>query len=163
MGRGRTTTGMIISSIWAMCSSHLSGTLQLPEKPQVAKEDLIQRYLNGEYKLIINLLRVLRDGQTSKRLADFAIDKCSHVQNLREAIYQTKIRYEKAEVHEKSEALVRSANYLIRYFYLIVFTDFLIEKFTVTKDDQKFSDWLLGRPEISTLLQDVFKDFNKEL
>ena len=53
-----------------------------------------KRLLNGEYKIIIQLLGVLENGQLAKKLTDTAIDRCEQLQNLRKAIYDYRRRLE---------------------------------------------------------------------
>ena len=117
-----------------------------------------ERLLGGEYKLTLNLLRLLNDGKLSKALVDKAVDKFSHVQNLREAIYEMKIRYEALEhtASQKLESFIRAKNYLLRYFYLIVFASFLLEQPTIS-----FSEWLRHRSEIGNLSNEAGDDFEK--
>jgi len=165
MGRGRTTTGMIISSITEITASYLSGKYLLKsnlshgthDRSISVTKDQKERYLQGEYKLILSLLRVLKEGKISKAIADESIDKFAHVQNLREAVYDMKIRYEALDQNSplKNEHYVRAVNYLIRYFYFIVFAAFLLEKPT-----SSFREWLVQRPEISYLLADAKNDFS---
>ena len=47
-----------------------------------------EAYLQGEYKIILQLVGVLSHGKTAKMLADWAIDLMQDVQNLRRAIYE---------------------------------------------------------------------------
>lgn len=81
MGRGRTTTGMIIGTlvkIWLMKKT----------------DDYIKKYetqqaatiLNGYYECVARLLRVLENGLKAKMLLDLLINNCSAMQNLRETI-----------------------------------------------------------------------------
>jgi hypothetical protein len=99
------------------------------------------RYLKGEYKIILQLLSVLPYGKQSKRLVDKAVDLCNHIQDIRGAIYDFKLRIEaidesaqssgwsSASKKKKYEALMEvGLNYLIRYFFLITFAAYLLEK-----------------------------------
>lgn len=166
MGRGRTTTAMIISSLVEMVRFHLQAKATAPaiqKAPPLVRVGSTQleekeALLKGEYKLILNLLRVLNDGKISKHLVDKAVDTFSHVQNLREAVYEMKIRFEALEPssHLKQESFVRARNYLLRYFYLIVFAGFLLEQPKIS-----FTEWLNQRPEISSVANDAANDFEK--
>ena len=97
MGRGRTTTGMVSASLVATVASWDGkiGDLVVPEDD--AEEQLYdsldgpseeEAYLQGEYKIILQLVGVLSHGKTAKMLADRAIDLMQDVQNLRKAIYE---------------------------------------------------------------------------
>lgn len=113
-----------------------------------------RRYLMGEYKLILHLLTVLEHGKQAKRYTDMAIDLCSHIQNLREAILNFKLRFEASPSHSVREM---GLNYLIRYFYLIVFAEFVLQRrgSAVGKGaavESEFSEWLQERREIPNLV-----------
>jgi len=164
MGRGRTTTAMISSSLVVMVEGYLKSKTSMigttsplsPIRHASMSLEQKERFLQGEYKVVLNLLRVLPFGPLSKLLVDQAVDKFSHVQNLREAIYDMKIRYEAldAKSAQKQESYTRAKNYLMRYFYLIVFAAFLLEQ-----SDLSFCDWLLERSEIGSVGDDVSSDF----
>ena len=87
MGRGRTTTAMVIASLL-----HLRRSPPLEPLPPTARNapaaadaaDLA--LLRGEYAVVRSLLRALDAGQQAKSQVDDIIDRCSHMQNLREAI-----------------------------------------------------------------------------
>ncbi|KAI9144841.1 inositol hexakisphosphate-domain-containing protein [Paraphysoderma sedebokerense] len=172
MGRGRTTTGMVITCILDLVLGNhtmLTEFLTAPSTPysefadnefplplstttgssaqqsltrQSSSEDMSfrEQYLRGEYKIILQLLSVLSHGKLSKRITDFSIDSCSHMQNLMSAIYDYKLRVESSEIGSKKYWMYRETglNYLIRYFYLIVFTDYLIEMVvSIEKEKEK--------------------------
>ena len=67
---------------------------------------------------------------------DSCIDKCSHIQNLRGCIWD----YSRREAE-------RGLSYLIRYFYLIAFAEYLIEE-----RQETFTAWLDDRREITNLV-----------
>ncbi len=123
-----------------------------------------QRYLAGDYRLILHLCSVLEHGKLPKRYSDYAINLCAHIQNLREAILNYKLRVESADPHEKSideqrrvkEIKHMGLNYLVRYFYLIVFSEFVMQRHAKNPDtpaeDHEFSQWLRQRREIKNLV-----------
>ncbi|KAJ3046238.1 hypothetical protein HDV00_000050 [Rhizophlyctis rosea] len=140
MGRGRTTTGMVITCLMEMIvgnSSVLQHALLHEDDDdnfhQFAaldtEESVRARYLDGEYKVILQLIAVLAHGKLSKRLTDRAIDACDHIQNLRSAIFDYRLRTEALEPGSRKRAVLEEVglNYLVRYFYLIVFADYLLE------------------------------------
>ncbi len=145
MGRGRTTTGMVVTTLVEM----IVGVKELLEDeaasddefalPLVKPADYIdeegtdatrQRYLDGEYKLIQHLISVLSHGKLAKRLTDRALDVCDHMQNLREAVYDYKLRAAATEPGSKKyETIVDvGLNYLARYFFLICFANYLLDE-----------------------------------
>ncbi|KAJ3193571.1 hypothetical protein HDU67_005062 [Dinochytrium kinnereticum] len=129
-----------------------------PVNPSGGDEDRVrERYLAGEYKIVLQLLGVLANGRLAKRLTDRAVDLCEHMQNLRSAIYDYKLRVEALEAGSKKHAVLKEValNYLIRYFFLIVFADFLLEEATtgvVTELDGPLPDEVDG---IATSIREI--------
>lgn len=174
MGRGRTTTGMITATLIQVIV-HKGLLSREFKEPLVIDDGLLEKsYLEGNYSLILRLLRVLDFGKLAKKIADICIDYCDHLQNLRSAIYDYKVKVE-ATVDRTSpyfgELYRTGINYLIRYFYLIVFTNYLLElarsyesdnlnplEFT-SKIPLKFSAWLKDRREITSLVS-MLPDFS---
>lgn len=161
MGRGRTTTGMVaaclISTIlnqeytWDPSSSddgdiELSGSLEGPS-PEEA-------YLQGEYKLILQLVGVLSFGKAAKRLTDRAIDLMQDVQNLRKAIFDYKLKVDASNPGSAKHTKLKNVavNYLYRYGTLIVFANYLIEVREQRIDTVVFPQWLTEHREIAKLL-----------
>ncbi|EST07320.1 hypothetical protein PSEUBRA_003137 [Kalmanozyma brasiliensis GHG001] len=153
MGRGRTTTGMVIASlvstVWhygdqLVASYEMSGSLILPSSTSDAgdgdesfgqpKDNLDNRegdlWLQGEWRTILQLVGVLSHGKLAKKLTDRAIDRMEAVQNLRKAIYDSKLRADNAEPGTKKHTHLTTVftNYLQRYGYLITFANYLLEK-----------------------------------
>ena len=155
----------------ASSSPHVSDSSSSPseeadslEEPLMSSASLErgrELFLGGNYKLIHQLLPALEHGKRAKRLVDAAIDQCAHVQNLREAIYAYKLAGGGGD---------RGLNYLLRYFFLIVFTEYLIEMVIMAlpgeeerRTDQQpkdplerpsvsFSSWLRERREITNMV-----------
>ncbi|KAK0535009.1 hypothetical protein OC835_002504 [Tilletia horrida] len=154
MGRGRTTTGMIISSLVSTVTWHGTAILKnasfldddasqvggggggssLAQSDSNLRDMVMDRedqvYLAGEYRVILQLVGVLSRGKSAKKLADKAIDRMEAVQNLRKAIYDSKLRMDSADVGTKKHKhlSIVFANYLQRYGYLITFANYLLEK-----------------------------------
>lgn len=145
-----------------------------------------ERYENGEYRIILQLVSVLTYGKLAKRLTDQAINMCDHMQNLRKAVYDYKLRLDAIEDQgSKKYKLTRQValNYLVRYFYLIVFANYLLEEMgsisaSEEEDDRSstsslsykekdqdtiideearrmttFKEWLTGRREITNIIR----------
>lgn len=154
MGRGRTTTGMVITMLYHRVSSKES---EFADESNVnVLQSSSAKYLNGEYKLIQQLCQLLDQGQRAKKLADTCINDCAHLQNLREAIYDYKVRLTSLNTPEQiKETESRGLHYLLRYFYLIVFAEYLIENLNPAagqrKLDKTFLSWIAERREITNL------------
>jgi hypothetical protein len=81
-----------------------------------------------DFAITTALVRLLRDGQQTKRQTDYAIDQCAYSQNLRLTILSFISRREAARTPEEVKQYVsRAASYLQRYYWLIVFNAFLSE------------------------------------
>ncbi|KAI8336649.1 inositol hexakisphosphate-domain-containing protein [Chlamydoabsidia padenii] len=194
MGRGRTTTGMVAACLISMilnnnCTVDENNLLMNDTKVTASVEtdilfetdhdegyDERERYLNGEYKIILQLVSVLTYGKLAKRLTDQAINMCDHMQNLRRAIYDYRLRMESMEDRQSRKFFTTrevGLNYLVRYFYLIVFADYLLEEvasptcsmetkdsveedIVTPQDAQKlttFKTWLDARREITNIIK----------
>ncbi|CDO71831.1 hypothetical protein BN946_scf184939.g55 [Trametes cinnabarina] len=108
MGRGRTTTGMVTACLIAttMTWEHEredalrdedQNTNVLEQYDSMDGPSEEEAYLQGEYKVILQLVGVLSHGKLAKRLTDRAIDQMQDVQNLRKAIYDYKLKVEACE------------------------------------------------------------------
>lgn len=150
MGRGRTTTGMVIASlvstVWhysdeMLTTNDMTGSVVFGASGGVEEEEfgnpkdaLDNReddlWLQGEWRTILQLVGVLSQGKLAKRLTDKAIDRMEAVQNLRKAIYDSKLRADNAEPGSKKHKHLMQVftNYLQRYGYLITFANYLLEK-----------------------------------
>lgn len=113
------------------------------------------KYLRGEYKIIHQLCGLLDRGQEAKRLADNCINSCAQMQNLREAIYDYKLKLSSPNLSTEhaNEIETRGLHYLIRYFYLVVFAEYLLEKLNkkTGKFEKTFLNWLSERREVTNL------------
>ena len=160
MGRGRTTTGMIITTIMTLISTNkpINGNTN----GNGGEEDEVKRYLAGEYRIIILLSQLLPRGKASKQIADEAINLCSHLQNLRESIYSYKQKLLNPSVclgldaEERRYVELQGKNYLLRYFYLICFSEYFSG--TCKENNNQvhgFEEWLSERREIGNLVKKV--------
>lgn len=111
-------------------------------------------FLRGEYKLINRLCQILDHGLLAKQLTDECMDELAQLQNLREAIYDFKRKYEADPTGPQASDLhYRGLNYLLRYFYLIVFAEYLIEELSEEGGtlSKSFLQWISERREITNL------------
>ncbi|WFD29764.1 hypothetical protein MSPP1_000776 [Malassezia sp. CBS 17886] len=144
MGRGRTTSGMIIAALVVSAQQYggalLSADLEdrhapASEEARAADHALSDLYeeellLRGEYRCILQLVGVLSHGKLAKALTDRVIDRMETIQNLRKAISLTKLRADSAEPDSPNRRHLNLVfrNYLARYGYLVAFASYLLDK-----------------------------------
>lgn len=158
MGRGRTTTGMVICCL-------LIG-LVIPEyfteldnyyKPLYKETD--SELSQGNYTIVNQLKRVLITGRLAKHRVDLVLEACSKMQNLRTAIELFVISVRSPDCTEEQRARAHHAgiHYLVRYFNLIVFAVYLEEEYDRMQKRMKstFVDWIAAHPEITTIAQNA--------
>ena len=124
----------------------------------VYEDDVEESHLlRGDYRIILQLLSVLAHGKTAKNIVDKAIDANNQMQNLREAIYTFKCKLRHMEPNTKQYMQLHqiTKNYLIRYFFLIVFGDYCLENNGCT-----FVEWLKDRREIKHIMRDDNQDLS---
>lgn len=149
-GRGRTTTGIVIGQLFRNQQSRVR-----PEAENVAGN----RYEQGNFKVILELLESLKDGSSSKRALDSVIDQSGAVQNLRTAIARLKEKSEGRDPHQAHESLARGKDYLHRYYKLIAFENYL-EEMGPQGFPQNFSEWLKQHPELDINAEKLELVFN---
>ncbi|KAI3895478.1 hypothetical protein MKX03_035445 [Papaver bracteatum] len=171
MGRGRTTTGMVIATLVYLNRIGSSG---IPRTNSIGRvfdigsdvadnlpnsEDAIRR---GEYAVIRSLIRVLEGGVEGKRQVDKVIDKCASMQNLREAIatYRNSILRQPDEM-KREASLSFFMEYLERYYFLICFAVYIhTERAALhpsSAGQSSFSDWMRARPELYSILRRLLR------
>eukprot|EP00854_Cymbomonas_tetramitiformis_P001478 gene1478-2104_t len=152
MGRGRTTTGMVIASIMCLqLQPPKDGlpALDPPNREGVSAETTA--LLEGSFPCVRALLRSLDGAVEGKRIVDDIFDRCNAMQNLREAILSYLPYLEKAKENEKKKAAAykRGVEYLERYFVLIAFA-------TWAKSDHfqksSFQSFWHKHPELESIL-----------
>lgn len=161
MGRGRTTTGMVICCLVRLIFGNGAVATLMEEKVGTpnfstnAARTAILGYARGEFAIILQLLEVLNHGKLAKFLTDLAIDQCSHVQNLRECIFEYRSKLENLVPGTPKYVMIMETawNYLIRYFHLISFADYLIETHSIPASKSSFTSWLEKRREIQYILR----------
>ncbi|ETO36233.1 hypothetical protein RFI_00829, partial [Reticulomyxa filosa] len=141
MGRGRTTTGMILHVLWKIRVglakpppvATKSEAKESNEMTDAERETLVWK--RGEYPAVLDLMRLLEEAKKAKQLVDEIIDFVSAMQNLREAIFQLKTRTE-TSISEKARAhnMHRLVHYLRRYCLLIAFSGYLLTAYEVPKN-----------------------------
>ncbi|KIJ51469.1 hypothetical protein M422DRAFT_157971 [Sphaerobolus stellatus SS14] len=162
MGRGRTTTGMVaaslVSTILTQDMASVQALLESSEYELTAAEDpsLEEVYLQGDFKVILQLVGVLSYGKPAKRITDMVIDMMQDVQNLRKTVYDYKLKADGSAPGSSKHIKLQSValNYLYRYGALIVFANYVIEvqRQRIDADTQPFHKWLSEHREITQLL-----------
>lgn len=170
MGRGRTTTGMVIATLIYLNRIGVSG---IPRSNSIGRvsdlncgmdnflssEEAIRR---GEYTVIRSLIRVLEGGVEGKKQVDKVIDKCASMQNLREAI----ATYRKSILHQPDEmkreaSLSFFVEYLERYYFLICFAVYLHTERAASVPtsfvQSSFADWMKARPELYSIIRRLLR------
>ncbi|KAL6500192.1 hypothetical protein OROHE_025558 [Orobanche hederae] len=171
MGRGRTTTGMVIATLIYI---HRIGASGIPRTNSMGKvsgcsssiasdlPDSEESIRKGEYAVIRSLIRVLEGGVEGKRQVDKVIDKCASMQNLREAIarYRSSILCPADEM-EREASLSFFVEYLERYYFLICFAVYLHTErealFPLSPGQCSFTEWMRARPELYSILRRLLR------
>ncbi|KAF0922499.1 hypothetical protein E2562_037404 [Oryza meyeriana var. granulata] len=171
MGRGRTTTGMVIATLIYLNRIGASG---IPRTSSIGKvfhsgndvDDYMpsseEAILRGEYSVIRSLVRVLEGGVEGKRQVDKVIDKCDSMQNLREAIatYRNSILRQPDEM-KREASLSFFVEYLERYYFLICFAVYVHSVCSAQQsnfsEEVSFSDWMRARPELYSILRRLLR------
>ncbi|KAL8232759.1 hypothetical protein R6Q57_002537 [Mikania cordata] len=165
MGRGRTTTGMVIATLIYFNRIGASGIPRTNSigKVSVCGSNASDNMLNteealrrGEYTVIRSLIRVLEGGVEGKRQVDKVIDKCASMQNLREAIatYRNSILRQPDEM-KRAALLSFFVEYLERYYYLICFAVYLHTE--RPPSNFNFYHWMKARPELYTIIRRLLR------
>ncbi|KAL3531572.1 hypothetical protein ACH5RR_010894 [Cinchona calisaya] len=171
MGRGRTTTGMVIATLVYF---NRLGVSAIPRTNSIGKvsdcfssitdnlPNSEEAFLRGEYAVIRSLIRVLEGGVEGKRQVDKVIDKCASMQNLREAIatYRNSILRQPDEM-KREASLSFFVEYLERYYFLICFAVHLHTEReslqTKLPDECSFTDWMKARPELYSIIRRLLR------
>jgi protein-tyrosine phosphatase len=108
--------------------------------------------LHGNYKCILDLVRVLQDGIACKRVVDEAIDRCQTHLNLREWILINRVKHS-VKVQQAIDAATTSME---RYFALIALCAYL-----AASPNDTFTGWMKARPELWNMFVGLRKQRNK--
>lgn len=182
MGRGRTTTGTVIAcllklriccgrpikiqledasiresfgdSISDITSSDSVSLVSNLAKSRSGKE-LHRAFGINDIVILRKITRLFDNGAECRKVLDAVIDRCSALQNIRQAVlqYRKVFNQQHAEPRVRKMALHRGAEYLERYFRLIAFAAYLgseaFDGFCGQGETKiTFKAWLHRRPEI---------------
>lgn len=156
MGRGRTTTGMVICCLLiGLVIPEYYDELHSAYRDTLDTSDLSDLAC-GEYAAIVQLKRILAEGRTAKYQVDLVLEACSKMQNLRTAIETFAIAVTSPDTTEAGRARAHHAgvHYLKRYFNLIVFAVYLQEEYDRMSKRMRrtFISWVASHPEVTALL-----------
>lgn len=108
--------------------------------------------------LLWKITRLFDNGVECREALDAVIDRCSALQNIRQAVlqYRKVFNQQHAEPRVRRVALNRGAEYLERYFRLIAFAAYLgSEAFDgfcgQGESKMTFKSWLQRRPEVQAM------------
>ncbi|GJM95803.1 hypothetical protein PR202_ga12581 [Eleusine coracana subsp. coracana] len=187
MGRGRTTTGTVIACLLKLRIDH-GRPIRIPACQNSQEDDNDDGYSSGaetmdhnghlnseswkprtltklpsglginDILLLRKITRLFNNGIECRQTLDAVIDRCSALQNIRQAVLQyTKvINQQHVEPRVRRVALNRGAEYLERYLKLIAFSAYLgseaFDGFCGQGEATiSFKGWLQQRPEIQTM------------
>ncbi|TVU46304.1 hypothetical protein EJB05_05830 [Eragrostis curvula] len=187
MGRGRTTTGTVIACLLKLRIDH-GRPIRIPACQNSQEDDddagyssevettdhngdlnseswkprTLTKLLSGlginDILLLRKITRLFDNGIECRQTLDAVIDRCSALQNIRQAVLQyTKvINQQHVEPRVRRVALNRGAEYLERYLKLIAFSAYLgseaFDGFCGQGEAKiSFKGWLQQRPEIQTM------------
>jgi len=174
MGRGRTTTGMIVAclikEIQITTELRKMESIDLVSKPTV--DDLIFQkfesplpksqddddpFIKGEFDVIKELLEKLPATVEGKKKIDRVIDICGSlpkgtgIQNLRECIIETKWKYDVASEDKQVAWKALILNFMERYFYLICFATYALEH-GPNGYGKSFVSWMDDHKDLRTMI-----------
>ncbi|XP_036371428.1 paladin [Megalops cyprinoides] len=150
VGVGRTNLAMILGTL---VMYHLRGA---PEKPTV--DEAVPSTPKPLFQIIQTLISRLPKGQQVMEEVDSAIDLCSEMHDIKEAIYENKKKlegigedYQIQGSSTKEYFLQRTLQSLERYFYLIAFNAYLHDQYHLAFASN-FRQWMCAHPWIYRLL-----------
>ena len=169
-GKGRTTTALIAAGLVRRAKEGKAGKSITKQRSVHDKiMEVVDKYYNtltgkkpdeadfksGEYKLVLSLIRMMEKGPQSKEEVDKLIDKYDAVQNLREAILESKEKGQDPNrpAESREEYMQRGKQYLERYFYLILFNEYTKQQ--QPGYDKSFEDWTKENPQYNSMLNNL--------
>ncbi|KAG6902829.1 hypothetical protein C0995_010714 [Termitomyces sp. Mi166 len=170
LGRGRSTMASIILLLIRQWLGHHQ-SLTTPSSPRFVKRSMsiVSNFGSFEhfssrsrhsYTIINNLLRVIRKGPMIKNAVDDAIDQCSAVINLRDAIEKSRNQAESATDEKQKRAFAQKGlQNLRRYFELIVFQSYLQTTEPNARESMEtVESYVKNRPVIKTFQKELFAE-----
>jgi len=171
MGKGRTTTGMILA---CLLKDILFGDRDKKyfKNDKVTKEEFPdedeyheERAKRGQYQIIDDVSKYIPGVDEAKAHIDHIIDLCgvppagTGLQNLRECIVWTQTKHDFEPKKKRPFWKQMSKNFIERYVYLIVFTTY-VKAFSHRDFDKSFTHWIDERAELREVIGNGVKNFN---
>eukprot|EP00924_Labyrinthula_sp_SR-Ha-C_P005962 snap_masked-scaffold_14-processed-gene-10.35-mRNA-1 protein AED:1.00 eAED:1.00 QI:0/0/0/0/1/1/3/0/1737 len=175
MGRGRTTTGVILvvmTRLWkqgllsktpdlvSTDPQFLNATKAKIRDPSVVLSEEEFESRAGDIRAITKLITILPMGGEAKVITDYVIDVCDEVQNLREAIWELKASLQamgsKVEPAKRASLSNRATQYIQRYAKLIIFCSYLLCNKTAVDTltpMESFTSFVQERKEIHSIIK----------
>lgn len=186
MGIGRTTTGTVIACLLKLRIDHGRPIRMLPDNASDGQfsggassgeeseghasvsttisakgrpgKDTSYTFGINDILLLWKITRLFDNGVECREVLDAIIDRCSSLQNIRQAVlqYRKLFNQQHIEPRERRVALNRGAEYLERYFRLIAFAAYLgseaFDGFCGQGDlKMTFKNWLHQRSEVQAM------------
>ncbi|KAG0482268.1 hypothetical protein HPP92_010352 [Vanilla planifolia] len=185
MGRGRTTTGTVIACLLKLridngrpikmqledvSYGESDGNSSMDDVglgdnaysvPYASKstcgEEIHRAFGIDDILLLRKITRLFDNGVDCRKVLDAVIDRCSALQNIRQAVLQYRKVFNQQHVESsvRKMALHRGAEYLERYLRLIAFAAYLgseaFDGFCGQGPKITFKTWLHRRPEIQAM------------
>jgi len=170
MGKGRTTTGMILA---CLLKDILFGDRDKKyfKNDKVTKEEfpdedeyLEERAKRGQYQIIDDVSKYIPGVDEAKAHIDHIIDLCgvppagTGLQNLKECIQWTQTKHDFEPKKKRPFWKQMSKNFIERYVYLIVFTTY-VKAFSHRDFDKSFTHWMDERAELREVIGHGVKNF----
>jgi len=129
------------------------------EFPLPDVEDQDDPLMKGEFMVMLELMQELPGAKEGKEKVDRIINLCgpgprgTGLQNLREAIIQTKWKYDLAMEDKQKSWKARILSFMERYFYLICFATYAKE-FGPGGFEKSFVSWMDDHAHLRTMIQE---------
>lgn len=172
MGKGRTTTGMIVACLIKDIVQGQAEGKEFPflevDKSQVGDEEeaMEEKHRLGNYDILDRIYKYIPEARQGKAHLDHVINLCgvpasggTGLQNLRECIQWTEEKFNFEPKLKKPFWKQMSKNFIERYCYLVVFTAYLKEV-APRGLDLPFTLWMDIRAEIREIIINGSKEFN---
>ncbi|KAK1794480.1 hypothetical protein P4O66_011351 [Electrophorus voltai] len=162
VGVGRTNVGMILGTL---VMQHMMGAPPPPPQsppPASPTETQVTEAVESEQKAQFQVLQMLIDklpkGQRVMQEVDQAIELCSEMHNIKQAIYENKKELETIGEEDQSQGSCSKAYFLQRalqgleqYIYLILFNAYLHDQYPLAFA-RNFSQWMCANAWVYRLL-----------
>jgi len=172
MGKGRTTTGMVVCCLVKDVVHSGNHSKEYPfrqvdrDEIQDEEEAEEEQHRLGNYSVLESLYKYIPEAREGKAHLDYFLDLCGEpasggtgLQNLRDCIQWTETKFNFEPKIKKAFWKQMSRNFIERYCYLILFTTYLRER--APRDfDINFQLWMDIRAELREIVANGSKNFD---